>query len=80
MSTRFELKYVIINDCYPHIFIGTSHKAMQLLGKVTSAAFMKVVDVDGKKTVQTYGRSVTLNMGPQKDDAEMLALFLGMES
>ena len=74
MPTKCELKYVMIEGSFPILFISQHHKSMKVHGNITSAAFWKVVN--GK--VETYGRSTSLDMGPQPDDARILEHFFGL--
>jgi hypothetical protein len=64
----------MIEGVFPILFISQQHKSMVAHGKITSAAFWKVMN--GK--VETYGRSTSLEMGPQPDDARILEHFLGL--
>jgi hypothetical protein len=74
MPTKCEIKYVIINHTFPIVFILQQHSDMKVHGNITSAAFYKIVN--GK--VETYGRSTSLSIGPEPDDAYLLELFLGL--
>ena len=64
------IKYVMLGRCMPIIFEGMNHDELKILGKqITSAGFI-TFDQDGK--VCTYGESLTLNMIPDKNDAELI--------
>lgn len=74
MPMSHDIKYVIINKTFPIIFVLEEHASMKVHGNITSAAFFKIVN--GK--VQTYGRSISLDMGSEDDDAYLIELFLGI--
>lgn len=75
MSSHVELKYVIVDHAMPICFVSQHHKEMKAHGNITSAAFFKVTN--GK--IETYGKSVSLNMGPDPNDAIILSHFFGLE-
>jgi hypothetical protein len=80
MPTAVEFKYVMINHIEPILFVSQHHNDMEVHGHITSAAFFKIHHAIEKLPayVETYGRSVSLNLGPEPDDAHIIAHFLGL--
>ncbi len=76
MPSNCEIKYVIVDYSFPIIFYIPFHVDMKPHGNITSAAYFKIVN--GK--VQTYGRSKSLNMTFDPDDAHIIEHFLGLSS
>jgi len=74
MPTKCELKYCIIGNSAPIIFVLQLHKDMAAHGTVTSAGFFKILN----GTVFTYGHSHSLKLGPGAEDAKIIAHFLGL--
>lgn len=72
--THCELKYVMIGGVMPICFVAQKHKEMEAHGNITSAAFFKV----SNGRIETYGKSVSLNLGPAPDDAKILEHFFGL--
>ncbi len=74
-----QLKYVIIDHCFPIVFAGPfKHKdARAFSHNITSAGFVEFRD--GKAVVGVEA-SYTLNIGPDAEDENLLDIFFGKES
>lgn len=78
--TKIDIKYVMLDDGIPMLFILGNHKDMSAHGKITSAGFVRFKN--GK--AETYGYSHSLRdcpeiNKPESGDAEILTRFFGGE-
>lgn len=72
-----KLKYVIIDRLSPVIFLASlEHSAFRALGEITSAGFVTFSFSGGGLEVTTYGKSDSLKMEPQSEDAKIIKLFV----
>jgi len=70
------IKYVIIDECCPMLFIAQNHKDMLKHGNITSAGFVTLAN----GTVTVYGKSHSLDMAPSRHDAHIIARALGLSA
>jgi len=68
-----EIKYVMIDEIWPVLFVGQAHSDMKKLGNITSAGFIRMLE---NGTIYTYGHSQSLNMKPADRDEGILEVFL----
>ncbi len=67
-------KYVIINQCFPILFMGSfEHVAFKEIGKITSAGFF---DVDKNGKVNIFGMFNSLNLASAENDSKIIERFL----
>lgn len=65
-----DLKYIIIEKDFPILFTGAQqHRNIAPHEQITSAGFFSV-DADG--VVHVYGESVSLQLSPFAEDAELI--------
>lgn len=75
-----QIKYVMINEAFPVLFVTQMHSDMKDLGgTITSAGFVRLAVRDGQLYVETYGASTSLGLRPGEHDAEIIAMMLGAE-
>lgn len=74
-----KIKYVIIDGISPVIFSsGIPHKDLQKLGTITAAGFLKFYSMDSRDIdIAVYGKSESLEMHSQPEDAEVIKRILG---
>jgi hypothetical protein len=84
---EISVKYVMIDECRPIIFISQDHVSMEAHGNITSSGKMKFADGG----VVCYGHSHSIQQKykdcpeklsksmPTKDDAALLEVFLGLK-
>jgi hypothetical protein len=74
-----EMKYIMIDDVKPVIFMAMAHDDVALShggpGHVTGAGFIGFRPGDHK--LHTYGDSHSLGIGPGKDDDYIINHYLG---
>jgi len=68
------MKYVMIDYSIPIIFTEAhAHKYFEGFGHITSAGFFKIFKNDADEMdVETYGFSVSMKMGPDENDKNIL--------
>lgn len=68
-----QVKYAMVDRIFPVLFSAAiQHRQMAELGRITSAGFMRI---EGDR-VHCYGESVSLKMGVDPEDEEIIAQFL----
>lgn len=72
-----DQKYVVIKGSYPVVFSAAmQHSEFRCLGSITSAGFFWITERNGKPHISTYGNSVSLNLKPDTNDANLLKRLL----
>ncbi len=73
-------KDVIFDKAFPLTFADAMlHKDVEYRGTPTSAGFFRVyADEDGRIDIAVYGRSESLGLSSQPEDAATIKAFMGM--